>query len=320
MTSSVDNNPSKQKIQQLLAAVGIESEEDSRHNIDAYDHNWDQCRYFSENQLEKLDNFTAKVAQNCAEEFTQLYSSDFNVTIDSTAQHFAQEFSASNSAQGDYCLTFTTDQNQLFGLVGIPAQTATAWTTQLLGDSKPKEDSIRDLSQLEQSLLLDIASCIIKGFSKSYDNHDFQLADVFIRAQKPVELQDIEQLCKITFSTNKTDSEDSYKAYFLILCDKLLPAIGENTQDQILSKEDISNAMLSHVHHIPVSVTANLGSTVLTFEEIINLNAGDILLLDKKIDEPIELIAENQIFFYGRPAKSAGKYAVIITEIAYDKY
>jgi flagellar motor switch protein FliM len=44
------------------------------------------------------------------------------------------------------------------------------------------------------------------------------------------------------------------------------------------------------------------------------LRPGDILLLDKKVDEPVELIIQGQTFFRGRPAKSAGRYAVVITE------
>ena len=68
---------------------------------------------------------------------------------------------------------------------------------------------------------------------------------------------------------------------------------------------------------MPVSITAQLASTVLTLEEALNLEAGDILLLDKKVNEPIELITSGRTALLGRPAKSAGKYAVVITELSY---
>jgi flagellar motor switch protein FliM len=55
---------------------------------------------------------------------------------------------------------------------------------------------------------------------------------------------------------------------------------------------------------------------VLTFEEIVNLQVDDILVLDKRIDQPAELIVDDRTYYYGCPAKSAGKYAVTITNMA----
>ncbi len=49
-----------------------------------------------------------------------------------------------------------------------------------------------------------------------------------------------------------------------------------------------------------------------------SLGVGDILLLDKKTDEPVELVVEDRVLFRGRPARSGGKYAVVITETAYN--
>jgi flagellar motor switch/type III secretory pathway protein FliN len=66
------------------------------------------------------------------------------------------------------------------------------------------------------------------------------------------------------------------------------------------------------MQQMPVSITATLASTMLTFEEIINLRPNDILLLGKRIDEPMDLIVDNRIVSHGWPAKSEGRYAVVI--------
>lgn len=316
MSTSLTDNLSRHKIQQLLDAVGVESEEDTRSNIDAYDYNWNQCRYFNSSRLKELNSFTEKVAQNCARKLTQFYHCDFTVSIVSTTQHFASEFTASGKTQGDYYLAFGTDPDQPSGLIGIPSQTAIVWATELLGDSKSPEDSDRDLSPLEESLLYDSASGIAEALSESIDHCDFQPAADIVRGQIPIEFKGYEELCKIAFSVKKSGSEARSEAYFLILCDELRPTVEKNTTAQVLSEKDISNAMLNHVYEVPVLVKAQWDSTVPTFEEIMNLGVGDILLLDKKIDEPIELIVEDRILFRGWPAVSDGKYAVIITETA----
>ncbi len=176
MSTSVADNQSRQKIQQLLDAVGIESEEDTKCNIDAYDYNWNQCRYFNSSQLRELNSFTEKVAQNCARKLTQFYHSDFSVSIVSTTQHYANEFMGRGKNRGNYFLAFGTNPDRPSGLVGIPNQTAIVWATELLGDSKSAEDSGRDLSPLEESLLYDSASGIAEALSESIDHCNFQQA------------------------------------------------------------------------------------------------------------------------------------------------
>ncbi|MCK5472469.1 MAG: FliM/FliN family flagellar motor switch protein, partial [Planctomycetes bacterium] len=75
-----------------------------------------------------------------------------------------------------------------------------------------------------------------------------------------------------------------------------------------------SKAILAHLNNATVSATAQLAKMSLRFEEVMELGAGDVLVLDKKIDEPIDLIIEDKMFFKAKPAQAAGKYAVVITE------
>jgi len=315
MSGTLTNNLSREKIQQLLTAVGSETTEDTT-QIEATEYDWHQPHYFNSDQLSKLDDFTEKVATAVAEKFAHLCHSDFNVTITSTTQHFADEFlnHPSNGEQSDYYLTFGTDQDHPCGLISIPPQTAVIWATQLLGGSESEEDSGRDLSQLEESLLLDIASAVVEAVSDSYDNHDFLPARSIVRGRLPLELQGVEELCKITLGVRKADLENSSEAHLLIPCRRLEPVVGKTTQaDDEFSAEDISKAILDRLQQISVSVTAQLASTVLAFEEIVNLQVDDVLLLDKKINEPIELIVEGLTVLHGWPGKSAGKHAVVIT-------
>jgi flagellar motor switch protein FliM len=86
----------------------------------------------------------------------------------------------------------------------------------------------------------------------------------------------------------------------------------------VFSADDISKAILGHMQQMPVFITAQLAATVFTLKEIMSLEVGDILLLDKKVNEPIELITSGRTALLGRPARLAGKYAVVITELFSD--
>ena len=321
------SNLSREKIQQLLAAVGSESVEDTT-QIEAAEYNWHQPHYFNSAQLNKLNNFTKEVAAAIAKKFGALCNGDFNVTIASTTQHFGGEFLDQTSQDqsqltGNYYLAFGTDRNRPCGFISLPLKTAIIWTTQLLGDPQSQEDSDKDLSELEESLLLDITSAVVEAFSASLPGNDFQPAKAIGREQLPLEVQSTEQFCKITFNVGTTDPENpdqstnTAEACLLIPCSRLDTVTGKTAQtDDKFSADDTSKTILEHLQQISVPITARVASTQFTFEEVMGLQVNDILLLDRKVDEPVELIVEGRTILRGQLAKSAGKYAVAITELA----
>lgn len=330
MTNEVTDNLTKEKIQQLLAAAGHEPHQDAEQNTETPEHNWHQPHYFSRDQLKIIQHFAESVAVATSLKFAELYHSDFEVTAASTSLHFASELLSppTDNKQCDFYLPFGTGQTPApetqtdipenirpCGVIAIPHETAIIWTTELLGDAKSEQDSTRNLSQLEESLLSDIAPLLVGAFSDSCDTQDFHPADNVVVRQFPLELVKSEELCKIALDIKKADSENTSKPYLLINCNKLEPVTGIATQaaDEI-PPEDISKAIIRHLQQMNLSVTAQLGTAYLTFEELVGLGAEDILLLDKKVDGPVELLVEGRELLHGRPAKSAGKYAIAITK------
>ena len=320
MSSRATNKLSREKIHRLLAAVGSKPAEDTT-QIEATEYNWRQPHYFDHSQLDKLDDFTKNLAIVMAEKFADFCQSEFDVTVVSTAQHFAAELldQASDSGQNDYYLAFGTSQEHPCGLISVPAKTAFIWATKLLGDTESKEDSKADLSRLEESLLLDITSVIVKAFSNTYGDSDFQPAKSIVKRLWPLELKGTEELCKISLQVKESHQDSSSQAHIVILCSTLEPVVGKAEQAVgSFSAEDVSKAILGHLQQMSISITAQLASTAISLEEIMSLEVDDILLLDKRIDEPVELILNGRTVLRGRPAKSAGKYAVVITEPSCD--
>ena len=318
MSGGVTNNLNREKIQQLLMAVGSESTEDLT-QVEAAEYNWHEPHYFNSKQLEKLDDFVKTAATAVAEKFSKFCRTELNVTIASTTLHFADEFlnQPSDSEQKDHYLTFGTKQEQMCGLIGMSEQAALSWAKQLLGDSESDKDPGRELSQLEESLLLDLVSALVEVFSGLDESFDFHSATSIVKGYWPLGAEGTEELCKISFEVKKADSEKSSEVYFLILCHELAPVAGKAEQDSAnFSAEDVSKMILGHLQEIPVLITGQLASAVLTFEELMNLQVDDIVLLDKRVDQPTELIVDGRTVYYGWPAKSSGKYAVTITNIA----
>jgi flagellar motor switch protein FliM len=315
MSDTLENSLSKEKLQQLITAIGSRPVEDTT-KIEADEYDWRQPHCFTCEQTTKLDDFAKKMCKVIIRKFTNLCRGNFDVRVDSITQHFAKALldQLLASEQNDHYIAFGTDPDRPCGLVAIPAQTALALVAQLLGDTEVEKDAKTELSQLEESILLDIATTIVEAFSEAHDSYTFQPAENIVRKLLPLDLEGAEELCKITLKIQKTDADET-EVSILVLCETLEPVVGKTEQETGQSPaEKISKAVLARLQKTSVSVAAQLTSTVLDFKELMSLQTGDILLLNKRVGEPVELIVDDRVAFLGQPAKSAGNYAVVVTE------
>jgi flagellar motor switch protein FliM len=309
------SNLSRKKLQQLVAAARSQAADDSS-QIEAAEHEWHKPNCFSTSQLKKLDGYARKLARGISAEFGEFYHSDFDVTVTGISQHFAEEYrkKAAADEQDFYYLGFSDEKSGWQGLVGITGPTAVEWASKLLGGASAADASAVKLSQLEESLLCDVVALIVKMLSDSEEAFNLTSGD-FVHGRLPIDLGENQELCRLSFDFKESGSEKTTQAYILVPCAMLQTVAGHEGRKRSFSAEQISEAMFDHIYDVPIDVTAKLASTVLTFEELMNLQAGDIVLLDRKVDEAIEVLAGDKLALYGRPAKSGGKYAVVITEV-----
>jgi flagellar motor switch protein FliM len=189
------------------------------------------------------------------------------------------------------------------------------WTIPLLGNAETTEETPENLTPLEEALLLDIASALVKALSDLHDSFDFNTVKDLEKGLLPLYLDSTDELCRIAFNAQQADSKNSSDAYILLPCKMLEPVVGKtaNTEDKY-SPEKVSRAILEDFQKTNITVTGQLDSIMLTFEEIVSLQPDDILLLDKKIDEPLDVVVDGVTVLRGSLAKSTGKYATVITE------
>ena len=77
--------------------------------------------------------------------------------------------------------------------------------------------------------------------------------------------------------------------------------------------ENSSN--LNLVLDVPVSLTIELGGCKLPMREVLQLNIGSIIQLDKPADAPVELSVNGKLIARGEVVVIEDRYGVKITEI-----
>jgi len=315
MTSASASNLSRARIGRLLQAVGsVPAETDP--GIEAIDYNWLDPHYFDEDQRNRLAAVMTQVAALLSDRFAHFYKKEFDVKATSITQHFAADLAGQTKGNQGFSLSFGPDPEQSCGFLTIGAEAALGWATRLLGDSEASDDPDRAISSLEESLLLDLMTAIVGAFlgSLGADPNLHPSANLFKGCPAmPGELT--EEICRIVFQVQQAEAEETNEVAFVLPCHVLAPVVGKPLLVEAQpSQGQLAQALMEHVQQMPVTVTAHLATTRLSFEEVLDLKADDILLIDKPLDEPLDVIVDGQTVFRGRPAQSNGQYAIFVTE------
>jgi len=67
---------------------------------------------------------------------------------------------------------------------------------------------------------------------------------------------------------------------------------------------------------VPVGVTVQLGSCQISMREVLQLNAGSVLQLDKLADSPVDILVNDKLVARGEVVVIDNRFGVKVTEMA----
>jgi flagellar motor switch protein FliM len=73
--------------------------------------------------------------------------------------------------------------------------------------------------------------------------------------------------------------------------------------------------MKERLKEIPVEVTGVLGTVVLDVERVVNLNVDDLIMLERRVDEDIDILVEGSPKFKGKFGLYRGAYALKVNSV-----
>ena len=310
-----DKNLTRDKLRQLIDSARKHVPPEQL-QPDAAEYDWQRPHHFSPDQLAALDLFGKKLTDQIAKTFNTLCQGDFDVTITSITQDFVCTIAGAVSTEQPehYFLPFTTADNNQCGLISISPETAPVLVGHMLRDSDIGARDDKKLSGLEESILTDITISIVDAFAAAFKENDgpvIQASSQLVKGKWPLELGDFNDLTGIPLTVNHPDG--TAELTFIILSDILEPILGAKIKpDQELSAKEIRKMILQSMYDAPIEVIAQLSSTLMSLGDVMNLCVGDILLLERKADEPIEVLLNNRPSLRAYPAASFGKYAIVM--------
>ncbi len=90
----------------------------------------------------------------------------------------------------------------------------------------------------------------------------------------------------------------------------------EKKEKQLTSAVEESELDLSFLQDISLQITGEVGRTKRNFIDILRLKEGDIIKLDKHVEDYVEIFLRGQLFAIGELVVVNDKYAVRIVDLA----
>lgn len=300
-------------LQRLFAAARSSAQSTGAEQVEAIDFDWFAPQHFTRDQLERLSEFAQELAGHVSRSLTATLHSEVIVQSDQVGQYYGQALTESVNAAGSYAGSILDAEGNACGLIVMPSACASGWVSQLLGVPAETSDGQRELSGLETDLLADVMAAVVKGLSRASQQAGggkFSLDQKVVKDQLPLPGGDASEFCKITFQQVEV-AED--QAMPMILQSDALDGIcqekgvGDQGGDKAI---DTRSLIIEHLQKATVTATAWLGEARASMKDILAMEPGDVLLLQRKMNEPIDLEVKGRYVLSGLPVAFNENYAL----------
>lgn len=207
-------------------------------------------------------------------------------------------------------------------MVELAANVGFAMVDRLLGGQGDSLEKIREFSEIELSLVQKMVSICISLLREPWRNV-LDLNPVLERVETNPQFAQIiaptEMIAIVTLNLKIGDVEGLMNIclpYFTLegVMDKLNTKFWFSTMQEI-SDESYTEHMEDMIRHVTVPIMAVLGESTITVTDFVNLQVGDIIRLDSKVSQDMDVYVGNIRKFKALPGSTKDSYAVRVTEI-----
>jgi flagellar motor switch protein FliM len=205
----------------------------------------------------------------------------------------------------------------------IPPTIAYAIIDRVLGGYTDSNEKIKDFTDIEISIMENIIEDMLKAMKEPWENI-IKLNPVLDRIETNPQIAQItSQTDMVILITYKAEIDDMKNFINICIPDLVIDPIVPKLSTKLwFSKDDSKNYEEQDVTNIKnkimeteVPIRTVLGKTTVPFDDIANIQVGDIISLDKNLNDKMEVYVGNDIKYLGNPGVKNKKYSIKITDV-----
>lgn len=211
-------------------------------------------------------------------------------------------------------------------IIDVSADIANAMIERVLGGtgksvSASKEN--RTLTEIEMTLLRNILIKFINLLKEPWGNIVElrpKLENIETNAQFAQIVSPAESVALITFNLHIGENEGMVNIcipHYVI--EPILPSLSSRLWFATSNKREVTEeergALETGISRSKINMTAVVGASTITVSELMNLQKGDIILLNKKVEDPLDVFVEDKVKFKAKPGIKKKNVAIMVTEV-----
>ncbi len=274
----------------------------------------------SKNQLRTIRNIHENFAESLSAFLLSKLQTIVNISVISVDQIYYSEYvlSVSNPA----CLfTFEIKKTDIKGILEFSPDFALTLVDRLLGGNGTGTKATKNITAIEQKVLTVVVEKIMSDLKKNWliiDNLDFAIdrfepdidfAQITSQSESVLLISFEILIANQPFLMNICFATYAFDTILSKLSSQNLSSIRPVKYDGTTAQEIIT----THLNETYLPIVVEFGKTVITVDELMGLEKGDIIKLNARVGDEHEVRVQDKAVFYGRPGIVNKHRAIKIT-------
>jgi flagellar motor switch protein FliM len=315
-----DDILSADELEALLATVEDEGQGKRYREKRVQEYDFVRPNKLSGDQVRSLQHMHETIAQNLTMALSPYLRVNLEVNLISLGQLTFEVFrnSLSNPTVINVLNMAPLEERSL---VTIDMKLAFSLIDRMLGGAGKSLESMRPLTLIEQSLLDNVVQRFLDRLREGWEQLARFTAEVESREMDPQFIQVIpssEMVMVVTFSVQAPGELEAGEICFcvpFISLDPILGRLGDSFQFASAQRVQ-TEPQRQHLHHVVEETTlplvVQLGTSTLTIGEVLELQEGDVLVLDQRHDEALQGKVLDRRKLTGRPGRVGKKLGLLV--------
>ena len=267
-------------------------------------------------KTDALETILRATARSWTDETRQVFGDDTVVALASLERMTFRDFAGALSGTGLIVLADAGDMSKAAG-IELPADLALGVVNRMAGGAGKNVPSARDLTRIEVGIARGFVGRLYEGLSAAWHR---ALPVTFKPATQCRSAGEVgwrpDQALAIARMKCRVGAWDSEIAIVLRseLLDQLPDDDGPRREKRAPATSERRNAeeVRNMLGHVPVDMAADLGHARLTLRDVLGMQVGDVLRLDRSVGQAIPFKIGRRPGFEGRPGLSGNRLSVRI--------
>lgn len=277
----------------------------------AVDFDWASPCSLTGQQVENLNAFVTQLAEPLSKAMSSLVRQEIALSSQPLRQHYLNQLQDKCKDAAIYCIALTDKAGADCGLVRLSAAAASNWVGKILGCTV-SGGAQRELSNLEKSLLLDVVVELTKCLAAAIQPPGQELRHSGATTRQPqLNGPASQEYCELSFVQASAAPAPAVPDVSFLLSGALAGNLaGQGQAAPTRAADQMRKDLLQYIEAMPVRGDVWIGHASASMRELMTLHEGDVLLLDKLVDEPVEFTVHGKKVLLGTLAQDAGHYAL----------